>query len=446
MILASNVVLKSAEDNENVQKSIIIDVEGVKVGIVGYLTPESEILDTTGDVEYIDEVIALKEEVEKLQAKDVSIIIALGNSNLKRDIEIATEVDGLDLVIAGQNNKFYWDGSTTDYAANEDPIVVTQESGRKVSVILSSSYNKYIGKVLATFDTEGEIINYNSEPVLLDSKVPQDEEALQIIKSYISELTARSATVLGKTAVVLDGDSCKTEECNLGNLITDAIIYHHSTRFEGTSPWTDASIALIPGGDIAGSIAPSNRPADITLGDLLKAIPLENNIVAITMSGTVLKEVLEHSIATYSTHNPTGQMLQFSGIRAEYDLSREPGSRLVSAFARCSSCWVPEFYVIENSRSYKVLMPASMADGAYSYDMLGGLVKETLTYDEVTCTAEFITLRSPVYPEVAGRIVLTNSEGVEENEDASDSASGLISTMLTVALLPLAIFFWNHFV
>lgn len=443
-IIASNVILKSAQDNVNVQKSIIIDVEGVKVGIVGYLSPDSGILDTTGDVEYVDEIIALKEEVAKLQALDVSIIIALGHSTLKRDIEIATELDGLDIVIAGQKNKFYWDGTTTDYAANNDPIIVTQQSGRKVLVAQSSSYNKYLGKLVAVFDTEGEIINNISDPILLDSTVPQDKEALQIVKSHISELTARYETVIGKTAVVLDGDSCKTEECNLGNLITDAITYYHATRFEGSSPWTDASIAIIPSGAIAGSIAPSNRPADITREDLLKAVPLESNIVAVTMSGTVLNQVLEHSLATYSTQNPIGQLLQFSGIRAEYDLSREPGSRLVNAFARCSNCFVPDFYVIDSWRSYKVLMPASMADGAYGYDMLVGLEKDILTYDEVTCAAEFIELRSPVYPEVAGRVVLTNYVGVEENgvdqpPPETDSANGLTSTILTVSLLPLAL-------
>lgn len=418
---------------------------------MGYLTPNVENLDTTSDMEYIDEVIALEEEVGILQAQDVRIIIALGHSTLKRDIEIATEVDGLDLVIAGQNNKFYWDGTTTDYAVINDPIVVTQESGRKVSVISSSSYNKYLGKIITTFNTEGEIINYNSEPVLLDSTIPQDQEALQIVKSHISELTARSETVIGKTAVVLEGDSCKSEECNLGNLITDAITYYHATKFQGSSPWTDASIAVIPGGDIAGNIAPSNRPADITMAELLEAVPLENNIVAVTMNGNILNELLEHSLATYSTQNPTGQLLQLSGIRAAYDLSKEPGSRLVSAFARCSSCFVPEYYVIESSRNYTVLMPAAMADGAYGYDMLAGLEKQILTYDEVTCTAEFIKLRSPVYPEVAGRITLTNSEGVEENpendeneeneendendENEGSSASGLSSTMLTVGLL-----------
>lgn len=431
-ILASNVILKT-EDNQNVQKSVIFDINGVKVGVIGYLTLETNILDSAGNLEYNDEVITVKEEVEKLKAIDVNIIIALGHSTLSKDIEIAKEVEGLDIVIAGQKNKFFWDGTTAEYAVENEPVIVTQASGKKVPVIQSSAYNKYLGRLTIKFDKEGEIINYNASPILLDDSIGQDNEAVQIVNNHRSELSARSEEVVGTTAVVLDGSSCKTEECNLGNLIADAVTYYYAINYEGDVVWTRAPLALIPSGYISSSIAPANRPASITRGDLLQVLPQESNLVVATLSGTTLIQVLEHSVANFDINNPTGQLLQFSGIRAVYDLSREAGSRLVNAVVRCGSCYVPEYYVIEDSRTYYVLMPASLAAGEYGYSMLQGVYTETLSYDELTCTAEYIKIRSPVYPEVAERIVLNNIQETDD-EDDSGAAGNTATTFLITAL------------
>lgn len=388
----------------------------------------------------------------------------MGHSNLKKDIEIAREVDGLTLVIAGQDNNLDFMLRSVDTSCPK-AFDVSQESGRIVPVIPSCAYHKYLGKILVQFNSEG-IISINSEPILLNSDIKQDIDAVETLKNEVSVLSTWKATVIGKTAVVLDGSSCKTAECNLGNLITDSITYYQATRFTGDSPWTDAAVAVIPSGDITGSIALPDRPADLSWQDLFSVIRGDDNLVAVTMTGSVLNQVLEHSLATYSAQNPTGQLLQVSGTRIVYDLSKDPGSRLISALIRCSSCWVPEFYVLENSRNYKVIMPASMADGAYGYDMLKELTKESLSYDVVTSTADYIALRSPVYPEVAGRVVLTNFEGVddvgesqeetggseenagsEESEELEDNGNGsasLTPTMLIVSFLPLK-FLSNYF-
>lgn len=397
--------------------SAIYLLDETKVGLVAYLTPE--IIDSNGAIEYIDEVIALKEEVSKLQAQDINIIIALGHADLEKDIEVAREVEGIDLIISGHKNTFYWNGTTANTKIQNEAIVVTQASGKNVPIISSYAYNKYLGKINIEFETNGEITSYHVEPVILDITIPQEPTAVEIENNLGSEFASRSEEVVGQTAVVLDGDTCKIAECNLGNLITDAIIYYYAVNFEGER-WTDAPIAILPGGDIAASIATQNRPAPVTRGDLMTALPVESHLVAVTMNGTVLEQVLEHSVADYSLANPTGNLLQFSGIRISYDMSKPAGSRIETAVVRCWDCFVPEFYGIDDWRTYKILMPAALADGAYGYSMLKGLSKENIVYDEITCTAEYITLRSLVYPEVADRIRINNFQEEAEEEVEED--------------------------
>lgn len=413
--MACNIILKNSQSNKNLQKSIIFDVEGTKVGLVGYLTPDSNILDSTDNIEYVDEIIALNEEVAKLREQNINIIIALGHSSREKGEEIANEVDDIDIVINGHKNTFYLNGenSNKELPNIEEPRFIIQKSGKQVLFLESYSYDKYLGYLSVEFDSNGDIASYNVDPLLLDILIPQDADAVQILSNLNEELKRTSEEVVGSTAVVLDGTTCKTAECNLGNLITDAIMYYYAVRYNGDT-WSDAPIAIIHSDAIADSIAPSNRPASILRGDLLSALPLESNIVAVTMSGDVLTQLLEQTVNNYSIANPIGQLLQFSGVRAEYDMSKEPGSRLVSAVVRCWSCFVPEFYTIDGWRTYKILMPAALANGEYGYSMLVGLEREELVYDEVTCLEEYIRLRSPVYPEVAERLVLNNLDSFVE--------------------------------
>lgn len=427
-IVATNVKIKSAANKANIQKSIIFNINNVKVGVVGYLTPDSKMLDSVGNVEYIDEVLALTEEVKSLQTLNVNIIIAIGHSSLAKDKEIAQGVPGLDIVISGNKNKFYWNGNTVPTA--QETLLITQESGKTVPIIFSSAYDKYLGSVRLIFNADGEIVNYDNKPINLDSSIPQDLSSVEIIKKYNTDLVSRSQEVIGTTAVVLDGTSCFREECNFGNFVTDAIVYYYAINFENER-WTDAPIAIIHSDAIGNSIAPTNRPASVTRGDVLAALPVEGNLVTVTMNGNVLREVLEQSVYNYNSRTPSGQFLQFSGIRVAYDLENEPGSRLVSALVRCWNCFVPQFYEIEDNRDYKVLMPEALADGQYGYSMLVGLPRDNLNYDEVTCASEYFRMRSPVYPEVAGRIHL------------SGSASAISSSLLLVAFISIFMNIYN---
>ncbi|XP_014357715.2 uncharacterized protein LOC106710224 [Papilio machaon] len=408
-ILATNIILNT-EEKERLQKSVVFNVKGYKVGIVGYVTPELSTLDNAGAVEYIDEVIALQEEVNKLKEQNVSIVIVLGHANIDKVTEIAAEVDGIDLIINGYKNVYGSNGNTKNLQHEvENVITVTQQTGKRVPIVQSFAYNQNLGKVLTKFNSNGELSDYQAEQIPLDFSVPQDTNALAIMKTYMADIDLLSQEVIGSTAVVLDGDTCKAEECNFGNLITDSMMYYYSIRHQGDR-WTDAPIAMIHSSAITTSIAPQNRPAAVTKRALLSAIQSEGNLVAVTMTGTVLKQVLEHSVADYRSINPSGRFLQYSGIRVTYDIANAPGSRIVDAVVRCGACSIPEFQTINDSIEYSILMPLSLANGAEEYSMLIGLPRRFLDFDEAFGAEKYIAQRSPVYPEVSGRISLGNHE------------------------------------
>ncbi|XP_023937284.1 uncharacterized protein LOC112045364 [Bicyclus anynana] len=405
-VLANNVIIHTKEAKRIIQKSVVKDIQGVKVGIVGYVTPDKITLDRDGTVEYIDEVIALNEEVAKLKANDIEIIIALGHSELTKAIEIATEVDGIDLVINGQKNLFFSNGSNAEETLIE-PIVVVQKASKRVPVVQSFAYNKHLGKIRAVFNPAGVLTDYEVDPILLDETINQNVEISDIIQRHSRDVSV--STPIGSSVVYLVGDSCRIEECNLGNLVADSIVYYYATRYQ-SERWTDVPVAILSGSSFAGNIRPLVRPITITRHDLLNTIPESSNLVVVTMSGAVLKEVLEHNVGEYSRNVPRDSFLQFSGIRVSYDFAKERGSRVTNAVVRCWDCSIPDFFAINDTTSYKILMPSTLANGANGFSMLSDLPRVELEYDAITCTEEYIKKRSPVYPEIADRVSLGNHE------------------------------------
>jgi len=150
-------------------------VSGKKIGIIGYLTPETEVLSSSENVIFKDEVQSIREEVEKLKEQGVNIFIALGHSGFETDKRIAREVEDIDLVIGGHTNTFLYHGSPPDVEIPEGlyPTEVVQKSGRKAYVVQAYAYTKYLGNFTATFNARGEITHIQGNPILVDASVKE---------------------------------------------------------------------------------------------------------------------------------------------------------------------------------------------------------------------------------------------------------------------------------
>jgi 5'-nucleotidase len=157
------------------KNSTILNVSGKKIGVIGYLTPETKILSTSENVIFKDEVQSIREEVKKLKKQGVNIFIALGHSGFETDKRIAREVEDIDIVIGGHTNTFLYRGSPPDVETPEGlyPTEVIQKSGRKAYVVQAYAYTKYLGNFTASFDAKGEITHIQGNPILVDASIKQ---------------------------------------------------------------------------------------------------------------------------------------------------------------------------------------------------------------------------------------------------------------------------------
>lgn len=390
----------------------------MKIGIIGYLTPETKYLAPRNNVEYEDEVPAIRREVKKLKEQNVNILIALGHSGFVKDLKIAREVEDIDLVIGGHSNTFLLNANSTsekpEVPQGPYPTEVKQADGRIVRVVQAYAYTKYIGKLHLIFDPEGEIIKCDGFPLLLNQEIPRDPELLKTIEKYRKDVDRINNEVVGSSMVYLDGE-CRLRECNLGNLIADAMLNY--TREKHHDQYPNVNIALVQGGRIRTSIDHTGPvPFTLTRGDWITVLPFSDTLAILTMNGTVLKQSLEHSVSTWRVIDSTGQFQQFSGMEVTYDLERQPGSRVVEAKAVCSNCGVYKLQDIRDDYEYEMMMPTFLANGGDGYTMFENLSQETLSYNELDSVLHYLSKYSPIDQQLDGRIKIMNEDKVNNIE------------------------------
>ncbi|KAL3272474.1 hypothetical protein HHI36_013954 [Cryptolaemus montrouzieri] len=418
---------------ESVQKSTVLEVDGRKVGVVGYLTQETAYLSNVRELNIGDEIAAVKAETEKLDQEGVKIIIGLGHSGFEIDKTLAEQVPLLDVVIGGHTNTFLWNGPKPheEEVMGPYPYVVTQKSGKKVPVVQAYAYTLYLGRLNVTFNKDGELIHFAGQPEYISSDIPQDQDILDILERYRPAVDAVNQEMVGTSSVYLDGN-CRLIECNFGNMITDAMIYYSAFNSKNDSgSWANAPIAIFNAGNVRNSINVTYTRGHITKGELLAALPFDNVLVSVDLKGSVFLEALEHTVENYENNFISAQFLQVSGLRIVFDVSKERGHRVVSVKVRCSNCSIPTYNPLDLDAYYTILATDFILNGGDGFGMIKDNAMNIHSHNVslFDMMLWYLKVQSPVYPEVQGRIKFIESP----------SSSPSISASFWLSLFPLVL-------
>ncbi|XP_027500540.1 5'-nucleotidase isoform X3 [Corapipo altera] len=366
-VLSGNIKGKTPLGNEMmkyVHPFKIVHFDSESVGIVGYTTQETSFLSQPGDdIIFEDEIEALQVQVNKLTAMGVNKIIALGHSGFTVDKNIAQKVKGVDVVIGGHTNTFLY----TDEHIKEEV----------------EKWRENLG-------------NYSKE--------------------------------IGKTSVYLNGTSqaCRFQECNMGNLLCDAVLYENVGRPDKKS-WNHVSMCILNGGGIRSPIDEQSTNGSITVEDLLSVLPFGGRFDMVRVKGSTLKEAFEHSVHRYG--RGSGELLQVGGIHVVYDLSRAPGSRVVSLEVLCTACRVPSYIPLHMDEIYNVTLPSYMLFGGDGYHMLKD---KNMGYSkgepDIEVVSRYLQRMERVYPAVEGRIKFSSGS-------LQKASLTLISALFTATFL-----------
>uniref|UniRef100_A0A915K679 5'-nucleotidase n=1 Tax=Romanomermis culicivorax TaxID=13658 RepID=A0A915K679_ROMCU len=189
----------------------------------------------------LDEIPALQRVVDQLKAKGVKRIIALGHSGINMDRKVCRSVKGLDLVIGGHTNTFLYTGQPPIDQTPEGPYPeVYRDTGENCLVVQAYAYGQYLGFLQVNFDENGQIDRWNGNPILIDAKVPENPEMVQLLEPYSKRLVDLERQVVGMTEITINtiGETCKRHECPTANGVADAFVeyYRNSVLNESNSP------------------------------------------------------------------------------------------------------------------------------------------------------------------------------------------------------------------
>lgn len=379
-VLAANLDLSKTPEMTNIPAlipSTIFTKAGKRIGVIGYLTPDTKSLVSAMTVEFFDEIEAINREAERLQRdENVDIIIALGHSGIVRDQEIAKNCPLVDIIIGGHSHTFLYSGDSLpdrESPYGPYPVVVTQSSGKKVPVVQSYAFTKYLGYLKLEFSDNGDLLSWDGQPLLLNATVTQDADVLAAIDKYRAGVEDYGRTIVGQSKVILVGDTCRLRECNFGNVITDAYVYMKSLQYTpgADNHWTDAAIGLVQGGGIRSSIdAVTNGNGTVIRSELDTVLPFQNDLVVTQVTGAVLKKALEHSVSNYNKDTGNPEFLQVSGIHVRYDLNRNPNNRIVFLEVLCADCDIPVYEQVDDNKNYNIIVSTFMKNGGDGFSML----------------------------------------------------------------------------
>lgn len=130
------------------------------------------------------------------------------------------------------------------------------------------------------------------------------------------------------------------------------------------------------------------------------------------IQGKYLKALFESTTRDYYYGRvyATVSLLQVSGLKIVYDLSKPEGSRVVSIKVRCNECEVPIYEDLDEEKYYRVAVNSFLVTGGDGYAILrDNLQNHKIGRVDIDVVTEYIGKYSPIFAEIEGRITFVNS-------------------------------------
>lgn len=364
-----------------VQKSTVLEIGGEKIGLIGATPQDTDELASPGDnVIFTDPLHAIQAEVDRLTAMGVNKIVVLSHLGHKKDLEIAPQLKGVDVIVEGHSNTLL--SNTVDGAEGPYPMMIGN-----TALVSAYAYGKYLGELNVTFDDAGEIISATGEPIVMDGAVAEDPAVKARIAEAALPLEEIRTRVVAYTAEEIVGvrEDCRARECAMGNLIADAMLARVADQ--------GIQIAIQNGGGIRASI----DAGDVTMGEVLTVLPFQNTLSTFQVTGAVLLDALENGVS--QIEEGAGRFPQVAGMRFTVTPSAEAGSRISDVMVGGAA--------LDLNATYGVVSNNYVRNGGDGYAMFRNAANAyDFGPDLADVTAEYLAAQKDFRPYLDGRITV----------------------------------------
>jgi len=402
-----------------IEQYTVVDVNGTSVGVIGLTTPDTpEIANPGEELTFSDDLVTIANTLAaELTDQGVNIVVLLTHTGINTDFEISPQLENIDIFVGGHSHTLLSNQNAP--SVDEYPVVFTNETtGDTVLYVQAQEHYNYLGRLDVEFDAAGVAQDWEGDTIFLSQYITPDPEMDTLVTELagpIAELRAEPSGAVSE--VELDGDRtiCRVEECNLGNLIADAM---------RTEAGTDLAIMN------SGGIRRDLPAAELTIGDLLELQPFGNLVSTMDITGADLVAALENGVSRItlnedgqvSRDGASGRFPQVSGFRFSYDPTLEAGSRVTSVeILQADGTYAP----VDESAVYSLAIPNFIAGGGDGYTGLAENGQNAYLFGRVDweVTRDYMVSISPIGADdgiqvdaEAPRIELQNAEVAPRGE------------------------------
>ena len=356
-------------------KSVVVTVDGERIGLVGATTPSLTTITATGDIvvkpaqasDTNELAKIIQASVDDLTDQGIDKIILLAHmQRIEIEKELAEKLNDVDIIVAGGSNTLLADETDRlrigDELWGDYPMRHTSPGGDPLMLVNVDGDYKYLGRLVVDFDSQGRIIEDSVNPFVSGVYATDRQGAQAFAGRPISEVTlikeslqavlrSRDGNVKGKTGVYLAGArrDVRTQETNLGNLITDSYLWiarqldpstQVSLKNSGGIRDDIGEVFLPPGttdpADViftppAANLSIGKEAGDISQFDVEGALRFNNGLVIIPLTAEELVALMEHSIGFEGAGMVgEGRFPQVGGMRFSFDPNGPVGNRVRS--------------------------------------------------------------------------------------------------------------------
>ncbi|MNP03612.1 Trifunctional nucleotide phosphoesterase protein YfkN precursor [compost metagenome] len=255
--------------------------------------------------EALDPETAVREQITLLKGT-VDIIIILSHLGLPSDRDLASNIEGIDIILGGHTHHLL-----------EEPLQIGN-----TSICGAGKFGQYVGKVIMERQIDGKFKVVRGECLQVDPN-QQDQSvntALDIHREQAVIQLQRTITVTDHELVLNEDD----QESPFSNLLAQSL-----------RQFTKSELSLVNTGQLLGSL-PSG---DITVGMLHRLCPSPINPCVLKLKGIDIRYTLEQSLLSeykekkimgYGFRGKVLGSIAMDGAELIYDPARAPFEKIIN--------------------------------------------------------------------------------------------------------------------
>lgn len=337
-VLVSNVVQEDGSALPDTEPHRLFDLKGVKVGVTGVLTCDTEHSQRTDrlqGVKFLDEAESVRRSVQALRAQGAHLVVVLSHMGQEGDVALARQLQGEGLIVLG--------GHSHDRL--HEPLQVEGNW-----IVQAGSLGKELGSLSVDVDLgRRRVAGLEHRLIPVNPKeIEPDPEVAAMVATFQKRADEAMGDVVGHLAERLT--RANHQDGTLGSFVCD------SMRLAA-----DADVAFMNTDGLRTDL----DEGPVTRKDVYELMPFGGELVKGRLTGQELRDVLEHSVShRETTPGVQSSFLQVGGLEFSYDATRPEGERLLEVRVGGEP--------LDPERSYTVALEDYLSHGKLGYSTFRG--------------------------------------------------------------------------